>query len=178
MVEAHGIVLDILVIGLFILWLNKLGEKRLENKRYQEEIDDFRHWNSEEAAHRIVGSIKRLNKNGISNIDLSSCYLAHMILPGTNLQRANLREANLQGAGLGGANLRGAHLGWANLRGADLRWADLEGADLQQSKNLTEEQTQLADIDEYTILPDYLKRPRPAEPEKAAPPPTGTTPME
>jgi hypothetical protein len=100
MVEAHGMVLDILVIGLFILWLNKLGEKRLENKRYQDEIDDFRYWHSEEAAHRIVGSIKRLNKNGISNIDLSHCYLARMVL----------RRANLQGALLMGANLQGARL--------------------------------------------------------------------
>jgi hypothetical protein len=164
MVEAHGMVLDILVIGLFILWLNKLGEKRLENKRYQEEIDDFRHWRSEEAAYRIAGNIKRLNRNGISKIDLSSCNLAPIILNGTNLKGAHLEGAHLEGAHLSDAHLRGAHLNGAHLRGADLRGADLRearlhGTDLTESKNLTEEQIQSADKDGYTIPPDYLKRP-------------------
>jgi hypothetical protein len=135
MVEAHGMLLDILVIGLFILWLNKLGEKRLENKRYQDEIDDFRRWHSEEAAYRIAGNIKRLNRNGISKIVLEECYLAHMVL----------RRANLQGA----------ELRWATLLGARLMGADLRG-----SKNLTEEQVRLAHINESTMLPDYLKKPR------------------
>jgi BTB/POZ domain-containing protein KCTD9 len=136
MVEAHGMVLDILVIGLFILWLNKLGEKRLENKRYQDEIDDFRAWKSEEAAHRIAGSIKRLNRNGVSLIDLSDCYLA----------RANLRQADFSGA-----DLRGAIFTAADLRGADLwfahfLYARLEGANFRESKNLTEIQIQSAYI--------------------------------
>jgi hypothetical protein len=54
-VEAHGMLFDILVIGVLILWLNQLGEKRREIQRYIDEIDDFRGWESEEAAHRIRG---------------------------------------------------------------------------------------------------------------------------
>jgi hypothetical protein len=38
--------------------------------------------------------------------------------------------------------------------------------------------TQLAQIDEYTKLPDYLKRPGPAEPDDAAPARAGTAPIE
>ena len=41
LIEAHGMVLDILVIGVFILILNRLGQKQLDIRRYEEEIDDF-----------------------------------------------------------------------------------------------------------------------------------------
>jgi BTB/POZ domain-containing protein KCTD9 len=238
MVEAHGMLLDILVIGLFILWLNKLGEKRLENRRYHEEIDDFRYWHSEEAAYRIAGTIKRLNRNGVSSINLAYCYLARIILYEANLEDADLGDANFEGTVLGRANLEGAFLGRANLKGADLAWANLKGADLmdanlkgailgganlkganleganlegatlvftylggtnfrganlkdtalaaanlegaalQESKNLTEEQVQSARINKHTMLPDYLKRLRPAEPDDAAASQAGTTPPE
>ena len=53
--EAHGMVLDILVIGVGVALLNKYSEKRRDISRYQEEIDDFRHWDSDEAAYRIAG---------------------------------------------------------------------------------------------------------------------------
>jgi BTB/POZ domain-containing protein KCTD9 len=156
LVEAHGMVLDIAVIGVFILWLNKLGEKRLEIKRYLEEIDDFRGWRSEEAGYRIAGNVRRLNRHGVTKINLSQCdlrapYLSGINLRGANLvganlQRAslwetdlfgaNLREATLIGADLRGAKLIGADLRGADLQGANLIWADLRGAKLQTVKNL------------------------------------------
>ena len=52
--------------------LERLGEKRRNIKRWQEEIDDFRGWNSEEAKFRIVGNIKRLNRNGIISKEIRS----------------------------------------------------------------------------------------------------------
>jgi BTB/POZ domain-containing protein KCTD9 len=131
LVEAHGMLLDILVIGIFILWLNRKGEKRLENRRYQEEIDDFREWKSDEAGYRIAGNIRRLNRNGITNIRLEGCHLVKVNLSYANLSRANLFNANLSGAKLGDANLSRAQLSVAdlNLR-ANLSGAYLSGADL------------------------------------------------
>lgn len=131
--EAHGMLLDIAVIGLFLLWLNKLGEKRLEKRRYQEEIDDFRGWKSEEAACRIKGNIRRLNRAGVNNIDLSYCFLREANLRAVQLQRANLEHADLQGALLYGAKLQGASLKWANLQGAYLQEADLSDTNLKGS---------------------------------------------
>ncbi len=60
---------DILVIGIFILSLNRLAEKRIENQRYIDEIDDFRGWRSKEAAYKIAGNIRRLNRNGFKGQD-------------------------------------------------------------------------------------------------------------
>ena len=62
--------------------------------------------------------------------------------------RADLRRADLSGADLSGANLSGANLADANLAGADLR----------QGVGLSQEQMDLAIVDEMTRLPAGLHR--------------------
>jgi hypothetical protein len=105
LVEAHGMLLDILVLGIFVLWLDQRRDEAFLSQRYQEEIDDFRNWKSEEATHRIVGNIHRLVKLGVTEIDLYNCYLKN-----ANLREANLERSRLWGADLGNANLRGVNL--------------------------------------------------------------------
>jgi len=119
-VEAHGMLFDILVLGLLFSWLHNRGEKRRLIQRYTDEIDDFRGWEEEEAAKRIRGNIFRLNREGVHNINLNRCFL----------KGADLMEANLMGANL-----------WeAVLEEADLMEANLTGAELMGAKELTIEQ--------------------------------------
>ncbi len=182
LVEAHGMLFDILIIGTFIFALHKLGEKRLKRelyiKRYHEEIDDFRGWESEEAMYRLVGNIKRLNKRGIRKIDLSYCYLVEAKLGKDPQSLVNYVEAkqtisdltkrkkgylvitkeakgrewiaNLQAANLMKANLKNANLISANLCKANLYQADLQGAYLYNT-NLQEANLRKANL-QYTML--------------------------
>ena len=135
LVEAHGMLFDIFIIGTLIFALHKLVERRLEKRhniqRWQEEIDDFRGWDEKEATFKIVGNIRRLNRNGITKIDLYGCFLKQAFLMGTDLRGAALDRANLRGADLGGADLRGADLGGTDLRGAALDRANLYGVILR-----------------------------------------------
>ena len=152
LVEAHGMLFDILVIGIFILSLNTLAErriqKRIENQRYRDEIDDFRGWESEEAAYRNAGNLKRLQRNGYKGkINLKQCYLGGVdlqknwdddllgyikpFLAGSNLKGVNIAFADLQNANLMSATLQGAVFFEVNLRGANFFWAKLQMATLQ-----------------------------------------------
>ena len=142
-VEAHGMLFDLFVIATFILWLNKKAEKKRNIQRWQEEIDDFRGWDEKEATFRIVGNIKRLNRNGITNINLADSFLKNVNFSRANLKDADLTWANLEEAYLGkahlegtcllGANLRRAYLGRANLEKANLEGAKLFGANLEKA---------------------------------------------
>lgn len=143
-VEAHGMLMDIIVLGIFVLWLNKHREMRAEDRarqrerealiqRYNEEIDDFRHWNNKESMQRIVGGIRRLNRLEIANIALHYCYLKGANLRGADLRGANLKDANLEGAILWEANLEGAILKGARLKSTDFTSANLQGALLQDA---------------------------------------------
>lgn len=80
----------------------------METKRYKEEIEDFRNWKSAEASYRIIGNIKRLNRIGVSDINLSGCYLREMDLSGLDLRNANLTDTDLQDVNLKSVDLRGA----------------------------------------------------------------------
>ena len=126
--EAHGMIFDIAVIGILIFWLNKNGETRQRIRTYKDEIDDFRLWESEEAAFRTVGNIKRLNRHKIYEINLVNCYLAKTNLSYTNLAGSNLNSGNVSQSSLIESNLENARLNQTNFENSNLNQANLMGA--------------------------------------------------
>jgi hypothetical protein len=134
LIEIHGLLFELLIMGVFLLWLESLGEKQLTITRYREKIGDYLGWDDDEATYRIIANIKRLNRYGISNINLTGAFLK-----GANLTGINLRSANLLGADLRGANLKKADLSKANLTGAHLKGTDLRKADIRGTNFLRAE---------------------------------------
>jgi len=126
--EAHGMIFDIAVIGILILWMNRRGETRQRIRTYKDEIDDFRLWESEEAAFRTVGNIKRLNRHGISKIDLVETYLARTNLNHVNLEESNLNSTNLKNSFLIGANMKKTRLNQTCFENANLNQANLSNS--------------------------------------------------
>jgi BTB/POZ domain-containing protein KCTD9 len=126
--EAHGMIFDIAVIGILLVWLNQNGEMRQRIRTYRDEIDDFRLWESEEAAFRTVGNLKRLNRHQIHEINLVNCYLARTNLNYVNLKGSNLNSANVSNSSLIETNLENTRLNQTNLENSNLNQADLKGA--------------------------------------------------
>lgn len=126
--EAHGMIFDIAVIGILLFWLNQSGETRQRIRTYKDEIDDFRLWESEEAAFRTVGNLKRLNRHRIHEINLVNCYLARTNLSYVNLKGSNLNSANLTNSSLIETNLENTRLNQTNLENSNLNQANLKGA--------------------------------------------------
>jgi hypothetical protein len=126
--EAHGMIFDIAVIGILIFWLNQNGEIRQRIRTYKDEIDDFRLWESEEAAFRTVGNIKRLNRHKIHEINLVNCHLPRTNLNYVNLAGSNLNSSNVSQSTLIEANLENARLNQTNFENSNLNQAILKGA--------------------------------------------------
>src|SRR6478735_8233045 len=126
--QAHGMIFDIAVIGILIFWLNQNGEIRQRIRTYKDEIDDFRLWESEEAAFRTVGNIKRLNRHKIYEINLVNCHLARTNLSHVNLKASNLNSANLSNSSLIETNLENTRLNQTNFENSNLNQANLKGA--------------------------------------------------
>ncbi len=126
--EAHGMIFDIAVIGILIFWLNKNGEIRQRIRTYKDEIDDFRLWESEEAAFRTVGNIKRLNRHKIHEINLVNCYLPRTNLNYVNLSGSNLNSSNVSQSSLIESNFENARLNQTNFENSNLNQAILRGA--------------------------------------------------
>src|SRR6187549_1285218 len=126
--EAHGMIFDIAVIGILIFWLNQNGETRQRIRTYKDEIDDFRLWESEEAAFRTVGNIKRLNRHKIHEINLVNCFLPRTNLNYVNLTSSNLNSANISQSSLIECNLESARLNQTNFENSNLNQANLRSA--------------------------------------------------
>lgn len=152
LVEANGMVFDLLVFGILLSIYEALREKKEKIERLHEEIDDYRGWDEKEAMYRIIGAVKRLKNAGVevSKINLSCCFLEEADLRFVKFERANLVKTNLMGAILMGANLMktnlmGANLKRANLMGANLIEANLAGANLSKT-DLREADLRKADL--------------------------------
>ena len=75
LVGLHGLIYDLFVFGI-ILTIYEIRKDRIEKiERYQEELNDFRFWKSEEAKFRIVGLVKRLVNLKVKKINLRHCFL-------------------------------------------------------------------------------------------------------
>ena len=140
LVEAHWMLFDLLVIGVFTFWLNRLGERKRDQKqrieRWQEEVSDYLGWDEKEAMFRIVGNIRRLNREGITRITLNSAYLVEANLINVHLDKADLYNANLSRALFHDTYLEGADLRKTNLRGCDMTRAHFD-----EKTNLTGAET-------------------------------------
>ncbi len=126
--EAHGMIFDIAVIGILLFWLNQNGDIRQRIRTYKDEIDDFRLWESEEAAFRTVGNIKRLNRHRIHEINLVNCYLARTNLNYVNLHASNMNSANFSNSSLIETNLENTRLNQTNFENSNLNQANLRSA--------------------------------------------------
>ena len=120
-VEAHGLLMDIIVFGILILAFNKAREIRNLKRHYHEEIEDFRDWKSDEAKYRILGNVKRLTRLGEKHFDLNRCYLKNGWLENLELDESDLNCVNLSDAYISNCrfknvNFRGAKFDRATIR--------------------------------------------------------------
>ena len=161
LVEAHGLFYDLIVFGI-VLSLYEVFKHRKEQsekyeieklakiKRYREELDDYRGWKSKQAAYRVAGIIRRLQKEGVKeinflNLHLGKCdqgvietvaktgltndlNLKNALIDGVDLQNVDLKYSDFQTASLGSANLQNANLMRVNFQNSYLGYANLQAA--------------------------------------------------
>lgn len=126
--EIHGMLLDLLLFGCLLLWFDQKAERRRRIEQYENAIEDFLGWATEEAMYRTVGNIRRLNREGAVPETLKNAYLRDADLKGADLAETSLHGADLSEADLQNADLSDTYLGNADFSGANLRKADLSGA--------------------------------------------------
>lgn len=105
-IQAHVVLMNILVFGILILGINKIRDLRNLRLRYHEEIDDFRDWKADEAKFRILGTIKRLVKLGEKKIDVNRAYLSEAWLENYSFEDSNFNCTNLSDAHISGCTFK------------------------------------------------------------------------
>jgi hypothetical protein len=128
LIDAHGKVLDLAIVGIIVLWLNQRLKQRLDAIEYQDQIDSLRGWKDSEAGIRILHNVRRLNRNGITSIFLSDAVFDGLDLRGDGESWASKENANLSGSYAPHSSFRGAILSGISVKGADFQQANFTNA--------------------------------------------------
>lgn len=123
--EFHGIVAEIIILGILLVWVNRYSEKWKTIEHAREQISDLKSLRNEHANVMILSAIKALNRNGVFKINLRN-----VSLPNAPLDKVILIESDLNGVKLTGASMIEAKLTGSALTGAVLRRVNLFHSDL------------------------------------------------
>lgn len=138
---SHGIVLDLLVLGIVLTLYEHFTERKNKIERYKEEIDDLRFWRSEEAMFRINGIVKRLNKLGVKELDLSHCHfknfptfkdMAYWKFQCSSFINSHFFSIKLNGTNFYDSNIENSHFIHSDLTDCDFSLCILENVAFEQ----------------------------------------------
>ncbi len=130
---VHGLIINMLVLGIILIWFIKKGQRLTEIQRYRDEIDDLRGFQNKEVSRRLRRVIVLLTKKGITEIDLSGCYFENVVLSGFNLRNSDFSGADFKIAAFRDCNLVGTKFHNAQLNNVDFDECDLSNADFMDS---------------------------------------------
>lgn len=161
--ESFGIVLDIGVLGILMIWITSINERKRKIEEAKNEIDDYRYWGLDRpgeeeygkhrfletsletseltlrkwqinyAAIKIVRNIKTLAGYGINAIDLNHCQCPSSNLTGIKLVGSNLDNSNFSGCSATGVNLSEVTACSANFSNTDLSFAKIRKSSINGS---------------------------------------------
>ncbi len=139
-VEAHGLLMDIILFGIVITLYESWKSNKERIKNLEEQLDDFRQWEEPEATYRIIGIFKRLKQLKVSKVDLSYCYLKDAFfdskfnMENVNFSHARMQHSRLIDLDMNNGKLFGTNLEVATLSKVNLKNANLEAACLNKAR--------------------------------------------
>ena len=92
LVEVHGILIELTVIGVLIIWLDSRRNKNTEIIRLNEDLEDYAQLDFPEINVKKLGHIKRLNKAGITAINIQN-----LVLNGLHIRGLIVRSSKMIG---------------------------------------------------------------------------------
>lgn len=126
LVEFWGLIFDVCVILVGFGFIQHWKQKRDDIARQHELIEDFRRWDNEEARHRILGAVRRLNRLGQTEINLSGAVLKDVSFRRNDVK--SLRGSQLSGSGWMHEGYRTSSFTNVDLSGVDCRGTVFERA--------------------------------------------------
>lgn len=143
LVEAHGILFDLLVFGVLLAIYDKLKEDNYKRKKlllkieeFRTKIDDFRHLRTDESKFQIRSYILFLNKKNCTDIDLSYLNLTSLDMKEVIFDNSNLFKTNFSGTNLHKSSFKNiiCHTSKFNGNKTFLNRVDFSGANIQNSE--------------------------------------------
>jgi len=142
LVDAHGMLVELVLLGCVLFWFERRRERRRERRESIAEIrmhlEGIRLADDARSLAVKCALLKRLSDQGLPAGDLFAIRLEKQHLPGINWSNAQIASSHLSGSMLDNAVLEGAdarnadlshcYLRFSKCAGASFAFADLTGA--------------------------------------------------
>jgi len=129
LVEAHGIIFDIIVFGILVLWLDQRRAHNINISDIRDTIDALKSWRSPESSSRILFNYSRLRKMGEKH-DLSGCFLGGIQISAAVLNSSNLFACDYSGSKVFYSDFRFSYMRDSIGNGCEFDRCDFRGANL------------------------------------------------
>lgn len=106
LVESHGFILDVFIIGFVFIIIMNHYEKRREIHELNNKIEFNRHIRTDEAKYTIFSAIGLLNKVKQTKFDLHQCDLSGLIMSKFNLSGSSIHAVNFTNSNIKESELR------------------------------------------------------------------------
>jgi len=90
LVEAHGMVFDILIIGVVVIWLDTRRSNFNERLNMENDLNDLSYLNLPEVNHKKIGIMYRLNQMGVEKFDINE-----LIIIDVRIKRLSVKSSAL-----------------------------------------------------------------------------------
>jgi uncharacterized protein YjbI with pentapeptide repeats len=148
LVEAHGFLFDVMIIGVFVASLESRRSNRELILRHREDIDDLAHLDTPEINMKKIGIVKRLNAVNILDINVQNLALTEVKAKGIMFKGAKLigfklpngsahsfmfQDSNLRSSDFSGSTMKNCNFIKCNLYKTDFSRSKVSGTNFTDS---------------------------------------------
>lgn len=134
LVEMHGIIFELSIIALLIVWLDSKRNKNNDIERLKEDLDDYSSLDFPEINVKKLGHIKRLNGHGVIDIDVQNLVLNNLKIKGVEVKGARLIGLKIMNGSLVGSSFKEMRMRSSNFEGSTIKSTKFKDCDLLKSK--------------------------------------------
>jgi uncharacterized protein YjbI with pentapeptide repeats len=133
LVEMHGIVFELSIIGVLILWLDSKRSKSGDIKRLREDLDDYSTLDFPEINVKKLGHIKRLNEHGIKGIDVQNLVLNGLKVKGVSVEGTRLIGLKIVAGSIVGSTFKSMKMRSSDFQKSTIKSTTFESCELLKS---------------------------------------------
>lgn len=134
LVEMHGIVFELSIIGILIVWLDSKRSRNSDIGRLKEDLEDYAALDFPEINVKKLGHFKRLNQYGIKNVDVQNLVLNGLKVKGVSAEGARLIGLKVADGSIVNSDFKSMKMRSSNFERSVIRNTKFESCDLLKSK--------------------------------------------
>jgi uncharacterized protein YjbI with pentapeptide repeats len=134
LVEMHGIVFELSIIGVLILWIDSKRSKSGDITRLREDLDDYSTLDFPEINVKKLGHIKRLNEHGVKDIDVQNLVLNGLKVKGINVEGTRLIGLKIVAGSIVGSTFKSMKMRSSDFQESTIKSTTFESCELLKSK--------------------------------------------